>query len=103
MPNLSRIKNQYSKISWYKQGGAANPLYLSHPLDKCYHFTILGKTAPINYQKFITSITDNIGRFYFPKNNLTKVAQYYFKRQQQDKGFIYRLKKNWEIKYIKKF
>lgn len=88
-------ERRFSAITWYRQAGAVKPWYVGYPWNACFHFTVLGKPAPVSYSGLQTYLRHDYFDVYFDRQNMHRIAYYYFRRQQKKPHFIGDLKHYW--------
>jgi phosphoenolpyruvate synthase/pyruvate phosphate dikinase len=93
------IFNKIKNTDWYQQGQAVKPLYISYPWHACSLMKIFGKKIPMKYELFI-DIRNDFMDDYISKSSLERAGKYYFKKQKNDKKFIFKLINNWHKKYV---
>ena len=96
MKRVEKIKKQYAKMEWYKQGAAVRPFYIGYPWKSCMELTLKGKWLGLNYLPFCVYLKNDFFDVYFPKKNMEKIAIFYFSRENKNPGFTAALKKRWE-------
>ena len=89
--NFEQAKNYLLSHDWYYQSLAAKPLYISYPMRACYSMKLLGKQIPVAYDVKAYIGKDDVMDDYLTKESLSEVALYYWKRQQKDSTFIFKL------------
>lgn len=96
--NYQKIKN----VNWYRQGGAARPLYVSYPLTACQNFYL--KNKPIDYYyRLIADIRNEQMVDYIDKRCLVRNAKFYLGHQIKTPGFIEQIKKYWQERNVNYF
>ncbi|MDP3244557.1 MAG: PEP-utilizing enzyme [bacterium] len=97
MNRVEKIKKLYSKMSWYKQGAAVRPFYIGYPWESCVAgFTVEGKQVNFNYMPFGVYLKNGFFDVYFPRENMERVADFYYSHEKRNPGFAVALKKRWQ-------
>ncbi|OIO16794.1 hypothetical protein AUJ29_02305 [Candidatus Kuenenbacteria bacterium CG1_02_38_13] len=96
---LSKIKS----IHWYRQGGAARPLYVSYPITASAVFYLKNKPTVYFFKNIMISIYDDQTVWYICKPELKKIVQFYLQSQIKHKNFIADAKKHWDKYNVQPF
>ena len=76
----------FKKTNYYQQAADAKPFYFSYPVISCFQIKIKGRPAPVRYNLSLF-FKDDFVYVYLSKDNLKKIASYYYGRQLKDKNF----------------
>ncbi|MFA5879288.1 MAG: hypothetical protein WC860_03850 [Candidatus Margulisiibacteriota bacterium] len=92
--------NKLKKISWYRQGAAGKPLYVSYPLQACDHFYLKDRPIDLHYEYIVMDLYKNNLKDWLWIDNLKDVADYYLQKEYKQKDYIKHLYKWWKIKHF---
>jgi len=99
---LSLIKKKLAGINWYKQGVEAKCSCISYPWIAMNELTIFGRRIPVVYDTIICHARHNDMSWYWSRNSLLKVADYFYERHRKDSDFVHKLLKKWRSGSVKK-
>lgn len=93
---IEKIKRQYSKMTWYKQGAAVRPLYVGYPWEACLGLTVKGRRVNFSYLPFAVYLENDFFDVYFPRENMERMSDFYYGQEKVKPGFAAALKKHWQ-------
>jgi len=101
--NFEQAQKYLLNHDWYYQSLAAKSLYISYPMRACCAMKLFGKPIPVKYDIVAYLGKDEVMDDYLTKKSLAAVAQYYWKKQQKDPDFIFKLSEKCQQKYVAEF
>ncbi len=96
--DINYIKNTH----WYRQGGAAKPIYISYPLVACGNFYLNSRPTKFFYN-ILMILKNGILRDYLNVDQAKEVVHFYLNKQLADKRFIYKARRYWSDYNLKTF
>src|SRR4030042_5937152 len=99
---FSLIKKKLAKTDWYKQGVEAKYIYVGYPWIAMNELTFFGRRIPILYHTIVCHAKRNQMSWYWSKDSLLKVADFFYKKNQKSSWFIHRMLKYWREKPVNK-
>jgi hypothetical protein len=87
--------NRFKKITYYRQGGAIKPLYVSYPWKTCFELQAMNKKVPYGYDDAVGYIEGDFMTLFLSTEQFRKVSLWYMDKYRQDKNFIHTLFTSW--------
>jgi phosphohistidine swiveling domain-containing protein len=98
--NLKKIKEKLKKIEWYKQGVSARFLYVGYPWIAMHELTAFFKRIPVVYDEIICHTKHYNTSWYWAKNSLITVSEYFYEKHRKDNQIVHKLRKAWQRKGV---
>lgn len=83
-------------ISYYRQAGAARPIYIDYPWQASYELTLFHEPMPVVYTDLVGFFEKDFTTFFLPRLMLQHVAEIYTDRFRDDPRFASLLFSHWK-------